>query len=294
MRKFPLVSIIIPTCNDGPVVCQAIDCSLQQTYSNLEIIIVDDGSTDDTEQILTAKYQGRITYVRQENRGPGSARNTGIKHATGKYLQFLDADDLLATDKISMQMRHLDNIADIALSYCDYVCCDINDITVTYGGKSPILCDKNPFNDIMLKWETELSIPMHCFIFDAVFFKKFGIAFDETLQANEDWDCWMNIFALNPTVVFVDKTLAYYRRKKESRSSNRLKMRNSYLIAINKQIQRHRLNNEVVGKLKERKKQIKYFYRNESPLLRTLELFDPTIKKMYMKLVPRRIQRMFY
>ncbi|HTG01791.1 MAG TPA: glycosyltransferase, partial [Nitrospirota bacterium] len=66
MQEMPLVSIIIPTYNDGLVVCQAIDCSLNQTYKNREVIVVDDGSTDATEQLLKERYQDKIVYVRQE------------------------------------------------------------------------------------------------------------------------------------------------------------------------------------------------------------------------------------
>jgi glycosyltransferase involved in cell wall biosynthesis len=262
MQDTPLVSIVIPTYNNAPLVCEAIDCSLNQTYENKEIIVVDDGSTDHTGQLLEKKYKGRITYVRQENKGPGSARNTGIKYASGKYLQFLDADDLLAPDKISLQVEHLQKIPEKALSYCDYLRCDVEDIAVRYGRKSPLLQNENPFDDIMMKWETEVSIPANCFLFDAAFFRDFGIAFDESLSANEDWECWMNIFALNPTVVFVDRVLAYYRIRRNSRCSNRLSMRNNYVMAIDKQIKKHRLNKEIVKKLNIRKKQIKYLYRD--------------------------------
>ena len=266
MQESPLVSIIIPTYNNGPVVCDAIDCSLRQTYENREIIVVDDGSTDHTEQLLERKYKDRITYVRQDNKGPGSARNTGIRYASGKYLQFLDADDLLDPHKLSIQIKQLQNIPEKALSYCDYARCDIDDITVTYGRTSPVLQNENPFDDIILKWETEVSIPPNCFIFDAAFFRECGIAFDESLPANEDWECWMNVFALNPKVIFVDKVLAYYRIRKNSRCSNRLNMRNSYFMAIDKQIQKHLLNKDIVKKLKIRKKQIKYLYRDENSL----------------------------
>ncbi|MDQ7786450.1 MAG: glycosyltransferase [Thermodesulfovibrionales bacterium] len=265
MQESPLISIIIPTYNNFPVVCDAIDCSLNQTYENREIIVIDDGSTDHTGQLLERKYKDRIIYVHQDNKGPGSARNTGIRYASGKYLQFLDADDLLDPDKIRIQIRQLQDIPETALSYCDYVRCDINDITVTYGRKSPVLQNENPFLDIMMKWETEVSIPPNCFIFDAAFFKEYGISFDESLPANEDWECWMNVFALNPKVVFVDRVLAYYRVRSNSRCSNKLNMRNSYIMAIDKQIQKHRLNKEAVHNLNIRKKQLKYLYRDFSP-----------------------------
>ena len=289
--KKPLVSIIIPTYNNGLIVCQAIDCALDQTYENCEIIVVDDGSTDDTEHVLKTKYKDRITYVRQENKGAGGARNTGIRIASGKYLQFLDADDLLDLDKINIQVEQLRKIPDKALSYCRYVCCDIDDMTLTYTRASPVLQNENPFDDVMMKWETGVSIPIHCFIFDTAIFKEYRITFDESLSANEDWDCWMNVFALSPKVVFIDRVLAYYRVSRDSRCSNRVKMRESYLKAINKQIQKHELNKDVVKKLHRRKKEINFLYRDVSPLVTMMERCHPKIKKAYIRIVPWRIQK---
>jgi len=282
MKEPPLVSIIIPTYNDSTVVCEAIDCSLNQKYDNLEIIVVDDGSTDGTEQLLKEKYGDRINYIHQENKGLASARNTGIRHASGKYLQFLDADDLIDHEKISIQIKELQNISCRALAYCDYIYCDIDDITNTFTGRmSPVLQKEKPFDDIMMKWETELRIPVHCFMFDDALFKESGIAFDDGLPNHEDWECWMNLFALNPRVVFIDQTLAYYRIRTGSLCRNRAKMREGYISAINKQIQKHKRDKEVVKKLNIRKKQIKYVYRDVAPLIRIMERCHPIIKKIY-------------
>jgi len=295
MQEMPLVSIIIPTYNDGLVVCQAIDCSLNQTYKNREVIVVDDGSTDATEQLLKERYQDKIVYVRQENRGPGAARNRGVRNASGKYVQFLDADDLIDRDKIRMQIDLLKGVPGRALSYCDYVYCDMDDITVIHKDRylSPVLQKEKPYYDIMMKWETELSIPMHCFLFDVALFKENGIAFDERLPSNEDWDCWMDIFALQPHVVYIDKVLAYYRIRRGSRCSNRLKMRKGYLWAIDKQIRKNREQRDLVGKLSIRRKQIKYRYRDVSPLMRLLGLFPPIVKQLYLEKVRWGIQRLF-
>ncbi len=293
MESAPLVSIIIPTYNDGPVVYQAIDCSLNQTYENREVIVVDDGSTDDTEYRLNNKYNNRIIYVRQDNKGPGSARNTGIRHASGKYLQFLDSDDLLDPDKIKIQIEKLQNIPENALSYCDFAIHDIDDMKVKYSRISPVMRNDDPFDDIMMKWETDLCIPVQCFLFDVNFFKKYAISFDESLAANEDWECWMNLFALDPKVVYVDRVLAYCRVRMGSRSRNKLNMRKSYLTAIDKQIQKNRANKEIVKKLKQRKKEVKYLYRDVSPIMRIMDLFPPNVKKYYLENVRWGIQRLF-
>jgi len=291
MLEAPLVSIIIPTYNNSPIVCQAIDCSLSQTYRNLEIIVVDDGSTDDTEALLREKYQEKIRYIRQNNRGTGGARNTGIRNANGKYLQFLDADDLLDHDKINIQVSQLRNTPGRALSYCDYSSRDIDDMAVTYERISPRLQDEKPFNDIMLKWETGLTIPVHCFVFDAALFRENSIAFDEKLQANEDWECWMNVFALEPKVVFVDRVLAYYRVRKDSRCRNRIKMRKSYLAAIDKQIHINRMNGEVLKHLHSRREQIEYLYRDAAFLNRLRKKCPPKLRNVWSKIVPWRVKR---
>lgn len=293
MSESPKVSIIIPTHNDGPVVCQAIDSSLSQTYKNREIIVVDDGSTDNTAQRLQKKYQDRIMYVHQQNKGTGSARNTGIRNASGKYLQFLDADDLLSPEKITIQIRQLKNIPDKALSYCDYIVYDLDDITKRHRRISPVLNNEKPFDDIMMKWETEVTIPIHCFIFDSTIFNKYKILFNEKLPANEDWECWMNVFALNPQVVFVNKVLAYYRVQEASRCRDRSIMRKAWTISINNQIEKHRANKKLVQKFVLRKKEIMYWYRDESPIGKIFQKSPRVFRHMYEKLIPWRIQRMF-
>jgi len=294
MKRSPLISTIIPTYNDSKVVCDAIDCSLNQTYDNLEIIVVDDGSSDGTGGLLKEKYGNRIKYIYQENKGLSSARNTGIRHASGKYLQFLDADDLIYDRKISLQLEQIKNISGIAVAYCDYIFSTIGDMTITYGERmSPVLQDEKPFDDLMMKWETELCIPPHCFLFDAAIFREYGVAFDENLPNHEDWDCWMNVFALDPKVVFIEMPLANYRRRRESMCVNRLKMRTGYLLAIDKQILKNKSNNEVVKKLNVRKKQIRCHYREVSPIMRLMERCHPVVKKMYSEMVPWRIQRIF-
>jgi len=101
-----LVSVIIPTYNRSRYVTKAIDSVLAQTYKDYEIIVVDDGSIDDTRQVL-ASYKDRITYIYQENSGQAAARNTGIRAAHGKWIAFLDSDDIWLPEKLSRQMEIL-------------------------------------------------------------------------------------------------------------------------------------------------------------------------------------------
>ncbi len=105
-NKLPLVSVIIPTYNRAKLVCRAIDSALNQTYKNIEIIVVDDGSKDNTREVLAA-YGEKIKNLYKENGGESSARNFGIQRAGGEYLAFLDSDDQWHPGKIQKQMQRL-------------------------------------------------------------------------------------------------------------------------------------------------------------------------------------------
>jgi len=99
----PLISIIIPTYNYGEYLPVALESCLQQTYKNLEIIVVDDGSTDNTREIIE-RYGDRIVYIFQENAGVSAARNRGIESANGDFIGFLDADDYFTEDAMSVRL----------------------------------------------------------------------------------------------------------------------------------------------------------------------------------------------
>jgi glycosyltransferase involved in cell wall biosynthesis len=103
----PLVSIIIPVYNAGKYLEETIISAIEQTWENKEIIIVDDGSTDNSLAIAKNHRNGWIKVFSQQNKGAGAARNSGLKEAKGKYIQFLDADDLLNKNKIEAQMNKL-------------------------------------------------------------------------------------------------------------------------------------------------------------------------------------------
>ncbi|MBD2071195.1 glycosyltransferase [Leptolyngbya sp. FACHB-671] len=102
-QRMPLVSVVIPTYNCDRYIVQAIESVLNQTYSNSEIIVVDDGSTDQTQHVLKP-YLNRIRYIHQENQGVSAARNLGIQAAKGEFVAFLDADDFFLPDKLADQV----------------------------------------------------------------------------------------------------------------------------------------------------------------------------------------------
>lgn len=115
MKKSKVVSVIIPNYNYGRFVAQAIESVMNQTYSNLEIIVVNNGSTDNSLEILM-DYQDRIKLVSQENLGQSGARNSGLQQATGDFIAFLDADDTWEPQKIEKQIKLFNH--ETELVYC--------------------------------------------------------------------------------------------------------------------------------------------------------------------------------
>jgi len=92
--QIPMVSVVIPTFNRALMTCRAIQSVFNQSFNNYEIIVVDDGSTDNTSEVIKKKWNGKITYIRyQNNKGGSYARNIGIKKSRGRYIAFLDSDD---------------------------------------------------------------------------------------------------------------------------------------------------------------------------------------------------------
>ncbi|WP_079417027.1 glycosyltransferase family 2 protein [Thiomonas intermedia] len=114
-----LVSVVIPAYNACSTIAQTLDSLLAQTHRNLDVVVVDDGSTDGTAEILEA-YAGRVRVIRQANAGIAVARNVSVQAARGDYIALLDADDLCRPDRIAMQLRYLQSHPDILLCSSDF------------------------------------------------------------------------------------------------------------------------------------------------------------------------------
>jgi len=110
----PLVSVIIPTYNRADLVCQSIDSVLEQTFTDFEVIVVDDGSTDDTATVVK-EYGDRVRYIWTENGGTGHARNVGMQHARGRYFVFLDSDDLFYPYLLEFETRLLERFPEASV-----------------------------------------------------------------------------------------------------------------------------------------------------------------------------------
>lgn len=114
----PYASIVITVFNQKPFIEQAIKSALEQTYANLQIIVVDDGSTDGSDELIEKKFGSNITFIRQENQGPSSSLNTGIKQADGNFIAIMAGDDVSEPDRITKQINNLISTdSDITCSY---------------------------------------------------------------------------------------------------------------------------------------------------------------------------------
>lgn len=192
------VSVIIPTFNRAWVIREAIDSVFSQEDDNFELIIVDDGSTDDTGRILS-EYSGRIVQIRQPNRGVSAARNRGIQEASGPLIAFLDSDDRWLPGKLSHQVRFFENNPEALI-------CQTEEIWIRNGVRvNPKNRHKKPSGDIFepslgLCLVSPSAVMMRRELFDLV-----GL-FDETLPACEDYDLWLRVACRYP-VYLIDSPL---------------------------------------------------------------------------------------
>lgn len=181
-EHMPTVSVIIPTFNRAALVTRAIASVLAQTMSPDEVIVVDDGSTDDTRDVL-AQFGNRIRYVFQENQGVAVARNRGIEAAAGRYTAFLDSDDEWLPHKLERQVAHLNAHPEI-----DFVTC--RDTTDT--GKVPVeaFCDpRRPFRKFLIR--PFFSNPSR-YLVRRECFENFGV-FDPRFPPAEDMEMWLRL-----------------------------------------------------------------------------------------------------
>lgn len=267
----PKVSIIVPCYNQARFLPDALGSLLAQTLTSWECIVVDDGSQDNTREVAGRYASGdsRIRLVSQANRGLAGARNSGIEEARGRYIQFLDADDLIAPEKLALQVESLSQLQRPGVSYTDYRYCPEGDVTKTTTRDNfapPRFLSERRLHDIAARWESEFSIPCHCFLFDARFFRDNRIRFDETLPNHEDWDCWMQIFATDPEVRHVEGSLAIYRLHGASMCADREKMWSGFSKAIRKQQRVFRHDPVMLDILKKKLAERRQAYRIPSRL----------------------------
>jgi glycosyltransferase involved in cell wall biosynthesis len=197
------ISVVIPAYNSAEFIADAVHSILKQTRPITEIIIVDDGSTDNTQQIVEA-LPGPITYVKQPNQGPSAARNTGIKAANSEWIAFLDADDQWTSDKIDKQLKLLRKIPELVLIAGDMAEIDKSGqlITESVLDKHHLLNKFQAIQDraipnALAELVTKNFIPTGTVLVNKSALIEAGL-FNQAIRFGEDLELWAKIAAKHP------------------------------------------------------------------------------------------------
>ena len=181
----PLVSVIIPTYNRWPMVGEAVDSVLKQSFRDFELIVIDDGSTDDTAKELQ-KYGSDVRLVSQLRSGAAAARNSGVAIAQGPYLTFLDSDDLWRPKKLEIQTRFMVQHPEVEI-------CQTEEVWVRKGIRvNPKARHRKPSGDIFRDSLDLCLVSPSAVMLTRELFEKVG-RFDERLPVCEDYDLWLRI-----------------------------------------------------------------------------------------------------
>ena len=220
-----LVSIVVPTYNYGRFVAEAVASALAQGYPHREIIVVDDGSTDDTAEIL-APYRERIRYIYQANQGLSAARNTGIRAAEGEFIALLDSDDVWHPRKLEVQMHFLRDLPEVGLLATD-----------AFMDQRPLWPSVDPSTAAPVRIALEDVIGRPRFAPSSVVMRRKCLdaagLFDPTLRCVEDRDMWIRL-ASRCALAMLPAPLLWFRLHANSLSTNPLPMEEAELRVLRK------------------------------------------------------------
>lgn len=226
----PKVSVVMPCYNNAAYVRQAVDSVLQQDYPNIEVIVVNDGSNDNSLDVL-ANFGDRIRVVSQANQGPAAARNNGIRHATGDYIAFNDSDDLWLPGKLSAQVEILQGNPDYIACFCSW--------SVWNGNSLPEIAKVSAAQRLELQQECTgwiylpllkdaiihtISVVIKKEIVDEVGF------FNEAYRVGEDHDYWLRLSRLGK-IAKLKQVYALYRANLQS-ITNKVHAKNYSLLVL--------------------------------------------------------------
>ena len=211
-----MVSVIIPVYNSERYISEAVESVLNQTYRNLQVIVINDGSTDGTERALEP-YMDHINYFFQENRGVAAARNVGIRSSRGRYIAFLDSDDIWMPEKLENQVSYMIGHPEFKFLYSDYVY--FNDDNLDVKDSIPLYKNAKPAGCIF----HNLVMSSHFLHTSTVLAKREIIeevgGFDERFRLGEDYELWLRISAIYD-IGYVEGVFSGYRRHPGSLTAN--------------------------------------------------------------------------
>jgi len=215
-KDFNLVSIITPSYNSAKFISRTIKSVQNQTYSNWEMIIIDDFSSDNSCEIIEQFIidDDRIHLIKLDtNKGAAIARNEGIRLARGKYIAFLDSDDLWYIDKLRIQIDEME-LNKLNFTFTDYY--------LTNEQNNSLI----PFNSLLTEVFYDDIIKFNYIACSTVVFNQeaLGKNFMPNIRNRQDWGLWINLIRLNKTAINIRKYLMYYMVRVDSISDNKFKM----------------------------------------------------------------------
>ena len=220
----PLVSVVIPVFNGERFLRDAVQSVLDQQYAPLEIIIVDDGSTDSTATVARSLPE-TVRYLHQNNQGPAAARNRGIEQARGGLITFADADDLWPPGKLQLQLPYLINDARIEIVM----------------GRVQLLSETGLA-------ESAFSVNLGCTVIRKSVFDRVGL-FDETMRYSEDVDWFMRARESGAAIVTLDAVTLLYRQHEQNMTRGKSTSELNVLKALKRSLDRRREQTGVAAAL---------------------------------------------
>ena len=217
----PKISVIIPTYNRAHTLREAIESVLSQSYNDLQLIVVDDGSTDETK-VIVSSYIPKLAYIYQERQGVSAARNRGIKHAQGDYISFLDSDDLWLEDKLHLQMKFME-------SHPEALICYTEEVWIRKGVRVNPMKKHRKYSGMIFEHCLPLCIISPSSVLIARRLLENVGVFDEELEACEDYDLWLRISAQYP-VYLIDTPLIVKRGGHADQLSKRVERQDRFRI----------------------------------------------------------------
>lgn len=210
----------MPCYNQASFLPQAIASLQAQTLPDWECLIVDDGSTDDTpvvaRQMMT--QDPRVRLLQKENGGSASARDLGLEHAQGKYIQFLDADDALSPDKLQRQVEVMEQ-QDLEMSYTAF--CQ----TFAAGLQQPTQVVRLNIFRLFVDWGLSSSVPIHAFMYRTAFLRRHALSFSSPCRVREDWRWHIRCFGAQPKQALLpDCCGAYYFQNEQGKTGSYIRI----------------------------------------------------------------------
>ena len=228
MSETPHVSVVIPTYNRAEYISAAIQSVLDQTYTDYEIIVIDDGSTDDTQNVVV-RFSDQVRYIRQENAGSSAARNRGIQAARGELIAFLDSDDVFLPTKLQKQVAFMQAYPEVGLLHTQYVDVDAEgNILFTY----PV---DHVQGDIYRQLLPACPILTSTVMMPKKVFETVG-EFDVALPMAQDIDMWIRVAKTYP-VGAIPETLTHYLKHQSNKPRDLERILNYEIYILDKNFQ---------------------------------------------------------